>query len=75
MTPGRAVKLIREGRSIDAAAPGGVRLVGQKQGDRVGAALVGGLNGAGDKVATPGEMEFSRLRVGRIRLKQENGIL
>ena len=31
--------------------------------------------GAGTKVATPEQMEFSRLRAGNVRLKRENEIL
>ena len=38
-------------------------------------AAAGKLNGAGTKVVTPEEMEFSRLRSENIRLQRENEIL
>ena len=41
----------------------------------VKAAAAGTLNGAGVKVVTPEQMEWSRLRAENVRLKRENEIL
>ena len=57
------------------AAAKGLGLVEQTRRHWVKAAAAGTLNGAGAKVVTPEQMEWSRLRAENVRLKRENDIL
>jgi len=69
-----AVKRVKEGQSAGAAAKE-LGLVEQTLRNWVKVAAAGKLNGAGAKVVTPDQMEFSRLRAENIRLKRECEIL
>jgi transposase len=69
-----AVKRVKSGQTAGAAAKE-LGLIEQTLRNWVKAAAVGKLNGAGTKVVTPEEMEFSRLRAENIRLQRENEIL
>jgi transposase len=69
-----SVKRVREGHSAGAVAKE-LGLIEQTLRNWVKAAAAGTLNGVGDKVVTPEQMEFSRLRAENVRLKRENEIL
>jgi len=69
-----AVKRVQGGQTVGAVARD-LGLVEQTLRNWVKAAAAGKLNGAGSKVVTPEEMELSRLRAEKIRLKRENEIL
>jgi transposase len=69
-----AVKRVQGGQTVGAVARE-LGLVEQTLRNWVKAAAAGKLNGAGNKVVTPEEMELSRLRAENIRLKRENEIL
>jgi transposase len=60
-----AVKRVKSGQTAGAAAKE-LGLIEQTLRNWVKAAAVGKLNGAGTKVVTPEEMEFSRLRAENI---------
>lgn len=69
-----AVKRVKDGMTPGAAAKE-LGLIEQTLRNWVKAAAAGRLNGAGAKVVTPEQMEFSRLRAENVRLKRENDIL
>ena len=69
-----AVTRVTDGLTAGAAAKGW-GLVEQTRRNWVKAAAAGTLNGAGAKVVTSEQMEFSRLRAENVRLKRENDIL
>jgi len=69
-----AVKRVKAGQSAGAVAKD-LGLIEQTLRNWVKAAAAGKLNGAGAKVVTPEQMEFSRLRAENVRLKRENEIL
>lgn len=69
-----AVTRVREGQSAGAVAKE-LGLIEQTLRNWVKAVAAGTLNGAGDKVVTPEQMELSRLRAENVRLKRENEIL
>jgi len=69
-----AVKRVKEGQTAGAVAKD-LGLIEQTLRNWVKAADAGKLNGAGGKVVTPEQMEFSRLRAENIRLKRECEIL
>jgi transposase len=69
-----AVKRVKAGQTVGAAAKE-LGLIEQTLRNWVKAAAVGKLNGAGARIVTPEEMEFSRLRAENIRLQRENEIL
>ncbi len=69
-----AVGRIKDGLTIGAAAKE-LGVSHQTLRNWVKAAAAGKLGGAGGKVATPEQMELSRLRAENVRLKQENEIL
>ena len=69
-----AVKRVKSGQTAGAVAKD-LGLTDQTLRNWVKAAAAGKLNGAGTKVVTPEEMEFSRLRAENIRLARENEIL
>jgi len=68
------VKRIEDGQSVSRVCKE-LGLSDQTVRNWVKAAAEGKLNGAGGKVVTPEEMEFSRLRAENLRLKRENEIL
>ena len=69
-----AVKRVKAGQTVGAVAKE-LGLIEQTLRNWVKAAAAGKLNGAGAKVVTLEEMEFSRLRVENARLKRECEIL
>jgi transposase len=69
-----AVKRVKAGQTVGVVAKE-LGLIDQTLRNWVKAAAAGKLNGAGAKVVTPEEMEFSRLRAENIRLQRENEIL
>ena len=69
-----AVTRVTDGLTAGAAAKGW-GLVEQTRRHWVKAAAAGTLNGAGAKVVTPEQMEWSRLRAENVRRKRENDIL
>lgn len=69
-----SVKRVKAGQSVGAVAKE-LGLIDQTLRNWVKAAAAGKLNGAGSKVVTPEEMEFSRLRAENARLKRECEIL
>ena len=69
-----AVKRIKDGQSVSMVCKE-LGLSDQTVRNWVKAAAEGKLNGAGGRVVTPEEMEFSRLRAENLRLKRENEIL
>lgn len=69
-----AVKRVKAGQTVGVVARE-LGLIEQTLRNWVKAAAAGKLNGAGTKVVTPEEMEFSRLRAENIRLQRENEIL
>lgn len=68
------VNRVKSGQTAGAVAKD-LGLTDQTLRNWVKAAAAGKLNGAGTKVVTPEEMEFSRLRAENIRLARENEIL
>jgi len=68
------VKRIEDGQSVSRVCKE-LGLSDQTVRNWVKVAAEGKLNGAGGKVVTPEEMEFSRLRAENLRLKRENEIL
>lgn len=69
-----SVKRVKSGQSIGSVAKE-LGLIEQTLRNWVKAADAGKLNGAGDKVVTPEQMERSRLRAENTRLKRECEIL
>ena len=69
-----AVKRVKSGQTTGAVAKD-LGLTDQTLRNWVKAAAAGKLSGAGTKVVTPEEMEFSRLRSENIRHQRENEIL
>ena len=69
-----AVKRVKDGQSISAAVKE-LGLSDQTLRNWLKAAAEGRLNGSGNRVVTPEEMELSRLRAENGRLKRENEIL
>ena len=69
-----AVKRIKDGQSVSTVCKE-LGLGDQTVRNWVKASAEGKLNGAGGRVVTPEEMEFSRLRAENLRLKRENEIL
>jgi len=69
-----AVKRVKDGQTVGAVAKE-LGLVEQTLRNWVKAAAAGKLTGAGAKVVTPEQMEFSRLRAENVRLKRECEIL
>jgi transposase len=69
-----AVKRVRDGESITAAAKG-LGLIDRTLRNWVKASAQGKLNGANSKGVTPEAMELSRLRAEVARLRRENEII
>ena len=69
-----AVKRVKDGQSISTVVKE-LGLSDQTLRNWLKAAAEGRLNGAGNRVVTPEEMELSRLRAENGRLKRENEIL
>ena len=69
-----AVKRVKDGQSVGIACRE-LGLSDQTLRNWIKAATEGRLNGAGGRVVTAEEMEFSRLRAENLRLKRENEIL
>ena len=69
-----AVKRVKDGQSVGMVCRE-LGLSDQTVRNWVKAAAEGKLNGAGGRVVTAEEMEFSRLRAENLRLKRENEIL